>query len=126
MVDSFPSGKFTSGNHYEVILYDDYICLNFEFMEKFGQYCDGVEMDKLKQLIENESTCSDNDNEQHRGIEKTDTLPNGICEEMFNEDDDLSPSELETSKMFYKLFGLATFGEVIYKNHIRLKLRQQC
>lgn len=114
MTDSFSSSKFTGGNHYEVILYDDFIKVNFEFMKKFGHYCDIVQMNKLKQLLENES--SENNNEQHCAIDETDLMPEGICKEMFDKDDDLSPSELETVNMFYNQFGLDAIGPVIYKN----------
>lgn len=123
VVDTISSVKFTGGSHYDVVLFDEFITINLEFMTKFGQYCDEAQMSKIR-LTEKENTTVD-------GVESSITEENKpepyiVDIDNIEDEDTMLPEELNSKKMLVDQFGHTIFGQVspkpmIYKNHKLIK-----
>jgi len=84
-------------------------------MTEFDQYCDEFQMARLMPLPKDEDEDYREENYAPCVVNETEIKPIVFDEHMFD-DKNFLPEELETRKMFFDQFGLASFGQVICQN----------
>lgn len=113
VVDTISSVKFTGSSHYDVVLFDEFITINLEFMTKFGQYCDEGQMSKIR-LIKKENTSVETGDGESSIIHDNKSKPYIINVDNIENEDTMLPEELKSKKMFCDQFEQAVFGEVSF------------
>lgn len=114
VVDTVSPVKFTGSSHYDVVLFDECITINLEFMTKFGQYCDEVQMSKIR-LTEKKNTLVETDDEESPIVDENKPEPYIINVDNIENEDTMLPEELKSKQMFFDQFGQSLFGQVSSK-----------
>lgn len=107
--DIISSAKITGGNHYEIILYDEKSTVNFDFETNFPEYCDSVQMSELVNLF-----CKND--EDILEVNVTSELPRIIENRISEIENNAEVDDLESSELFFNMYGHALLGPVIYNS----------
>lgn len=83
-------------------------------MTKYGQYCDEVQMSKIR-LTEKETISIKTDDGESSIIHENEPEPYIINVENIENEDTMLSEELKSKKMFFDQFGQAVFGQVSSK-----------
>ncbi|XP_050427955.1 putative ATP-dependent RNA helicase TDRD12 [Adelges cooleyi] len=72
VVDNVVKAKFTDGNLYDVILYDENITVNLNFMDLFKRHCNEVQMNRVVGVIDalSSDSCQEDNNKEYNEKDK--------------------------------------------------------